>query len=242
MNEVLTMKVEIWLDFTCPYSFIGKKRFDLALEQFEKKRTVELEFKSYELAPKAKKTSAIKNIEVLMENFNKSRGEALEMMEEINWLAAEIGLDMTFDNIVHTNTFHAHRLVKYASEHNKALPLIDLLFNSYFSRNENIGERHVLQRLAEQVGLLRGEVDTLLCLNNYAKTVKLDEQLAEEIGIPAAPFFIFNEEYALSGLQPIHIYTDILNELWLEEQRQDKKSKPPSERTYCTGENCGLEK
>src|SRR5699024_12653753 len=80
-----------------------------------------------------------------------------------SWLAEEIGLNMVFDNIVHTNTFHAHRLVKYASEHNKALPLIDLLFNSYFSWNENIGESHVLQRLAEQAGLLKGEVDTLLC-------------------------------------------------------------------------------
>src|SRR5699024_8365237 len=156
--------------------------------------------------------------------------------------AEEIGLNMVFDNIVHTNTFHAHRLVKYASEHNKALPLIDLLFNSYFSWNENIGESHVLQRLAEQAGLLKGEVDTLLCLNTYAKRVKLDEQLAEEIGISTAPFFIFNEEYALSGLQPVHIFTDILNELGQEEQKLDEKSKHASERSYCTGENCDREK
>lgn len=236
------MKIEIWLDFTCPYSFIGKRRFDLALEKFEKRGTVDLEFKSFELAPNAVKNSAIKNIEVLMKNFNKSKEEALEMVEEINWLAEEIGLDMVFDNIVHTNTFHAHRLVKYASEHNKALPLIDLLFNSYFSWNENIGESHVLQRLAEQAGLLKGEVDTLLCLNNYAKRVKLDEQLAEEIGISTAPFFIFNEEYALSGLQPVHIFTDILNELGQEEQKLDEKSKHASERSYCTGENCDREK
>src|SRR5699024_11248903 len=78
------MKIEIWLDFTCPYSFIGKRRFDLALEKFEKRGTVDLEFKSFELAPNAVKNSAIKNIEVLMKNFNKSKEEALEMVEEIN--------------------------------------------------------------------------------------------------------------------------------------------------------------
>src|SRR5699024_1593909 len=152
-------------------------------------------------------------IAVLVKNFNKSTEEALVKVEQINWLAAEIGSNMVFDNVVHANTLHAHRLRKYTSEHNKELPLIDLLFTSYFSWNENIGESHVLQRLAEEAGLLKGEVDTLLCLNNYAKRVKLDEQLAEEIGISTAPFFIFNEEYALSGLQPVHIFTDILNEL-----------------------------
>src|SRR5699024_3914322 len=123
-----------------------------------------------------------------------------------------------------------------------ALPLIDLLFNSYFSWNANIGESHVLQRLAEQAGLLKGEVDTLLCLNNYANRVERDEQLADEIGIATAPFFIFNEEYALSGLQPVHTITDILNELGQEEQELDEKSNHASERSYCTGENCDREK
>src|SRR5699024_11908857 len=82
----------------------------------------------------------------------------------------------------------------------------------------------------------------LLWLNNYAKMIKLDEQLAEEIGISTAPFFIFNEEYALSGLQQVHIFTDILNELGQEEQKLDEKSKHASERSYCTGENCDREK
>src|SRR5699024_5437379 len=159
------------------------------------------------------------NIEVLMKNFNKSKEEALEMEEEINWLAEEIGLNMVFDNIVHTNTFHAHRLVKYASEHNKALPVIDLLFNSYFSWYENIGESHVLQRLAEQAGLLKGEVDTLLCLHNYAKRVELDEQLAEEMGISTTPFSIFNEEYAHFGLLPVHMFIDIIKESGQDEQK-----------------------
>src|SRR5699024_472285 len=127
----------------------------------------------------------------------------------------------------------AHRLVKYGSEHNKAWPSIDLLFNSYFSWTANIGESNVLQRLAEQAGLLRGAVDTLLCLNNYAKRVKLDERFAEAIGISTAPFFIFNEEYALSGLQPVHIFTDIVNELGQEEHTLDERSKHASERSYC---------
>src|SRR5699024_12198567 len=103
-------------------------------------------------------------------------------------------------------------------------------------------EGNDIQRLVEQSGIIKGEEDTLLCLKNYAKRVKLDEQLAEEIGISTAPFFIFNEEYALSGLQPVHIFTDILNELGQEEQKLDEKSKHASERSYCTGENCDREK
>src|SRR5699024_5988974 len=98
------MKIEIWLDFTFTYSIIGKRRFDLALEKFEKRGKVDLDFKSIELTSNDVKNSAIKNIEVLMKYFKKSREEALDMVEVINWLAEDICLDMVFDNIVHTNT------------------------------------------------------------------------------------------------------------------------------------------
>src|SRR5699024_7655692 len=133
-------------------------------------------------------------------------------------------------------------LVKYARERNKAMSLIDLVFKRYYSWNEKLGESDVLQRLDEQAGLVKGEVDKLLCLDHYGKRVKLEEQLAQEMGIDTAAFFMFNEEYALSGVQPVHIFTDILNELGQEEQILDEKSKHASERSYCTGENCDREK
>jgi len=36
------MKVEMWLDFVCPYCYLGKAKFEKALENFSDKETVEI--------------------------------------------------------------------------------------------------------------------------------------------------------------------------------------------------------
>ena len=48
------MKIEIWSDYVCPYCYMGKKRFEDALNQFEGKDSIEVVFRSFELDPQAK--------------------------------------------------------------------------------------------------------------------------------------------------------------------------------------------
>ncbi|HNI27347.1 MAG TPA: DsbA family protein, partial [Leptospiraceae bacterium] len=45
------MKVEIWSDIICPFCYIGKRRFEAALERFSGKDSVEVIWKSYMLDP-----------------------------------------------------------------------------------------------------------------------------------------------------------------------------------------------
>ena len=48
------LKVEIWADVICPWCYIGKRRFELALEQFEHLKDVDIEWKSFQLNPNSK--------------------------------------------------------------------------------------------------------------------------------------------------------------------------------------------
>jgi protein disulfide-isomerase len=43
------LKIQIWSDIMCPYCYIGKRRIEGALEQFEHKAAVEIEWKSFQL-------------------------------------------------------------------------------------------------------------------------------------------------------------------------------------------------
>ena len=43
------MKVEIWSDFMCPFCYIGKRRFESALEQFLIKIKLKWFYRSFEL-------------------------------------------------------------------------------------------------------------------------------------------------------------------------------------------------
>ena len=48
MNQLL---VEVWSDIVCPFCYIGKKNYELALSEFNFAQDIKLEFKSYMLDP-----------------------------------------------------------------------------------------------------------------------------------------------------------------------------------------------
>ncbi|MPN55395.1 hypothetical protein SDC9_203077 [bioreactor metagenome] len=45
------MKIEIWSDVMCPFCYIGKRNFETALEQFDNKDKIDVEWKSFQLDP-----------------------------------------------------------------------------------------------------------------------------------------------------------------------------------------------
>ena len=45
------MQIEIWSDIMCPFCYIGKRKFEAALSQFEGKDDIEIIWKSYQLSP-----------------------------------------------------------------------------------------------------------------------------------------------------------------------------------------------
>ena len=55
------MHVEIWSDIACPWCYVGKRRFEKALESFEHRDAVQVTWRSFELdpgAPAARGTTA----------------------------------------------------------------------------------------------------------------------------------------------------------------------------------------
>ena len=45
------MKIEIWSDVMCPFCYIGKRRFENALDQLPFKGDIEIEWKAFQLDP-----------------------------------------------------------------------------------------------------------------------------------------------------------------------------------------------
>lgn len=53
------MKIEIWSDYVCPFCYIGKRQFEIGLEQFKHKEEVEVALRSFQLDPNAKKNTGM---------------------------------------------------------------------------------------------------------------------------------------------------------------------------------------
>lgn len=208
------MKVEIWSDVMCPFCYIGKRRFESALEQFAHKDEVEIVWKSFQLNPYMK-TEPGKNInEYLAEIKGWSVEQAREMNEHVTNMASEVGLTYDFDKAVVANSFDAHRLVQLAKTQGKGDEVEEQLFAAYFTDGKNIADSAVLSGIGIAAGLDKASVEQVLNGNDYADKVQADVNEAQQLGIRGVPFFAFNNRYAVSGAQPVATFLSALEQAW----------------------------
>src|SRR5690242_4319188 len=110
----MPLTVEIWSDVVCPWCYIGKRRFEAALADFEHADEVTVLWRSFELdqgAPaRAEGTAAAR----LAAKYGMSLERAGEMQGEMTARAAAEGLDFRLDLAKGGNTFDAHRLIHLA--------------------------------------------------------------------------------------------------------------------------------
>jgi predicted DsbA family dithiol-disulfide isomerase len=110
------------------------------------------------------------------------------------------------------NTFLAHRLLAGALEEGEdedGEPVQQALqqrlgfglLSAYWARGEDIGDREVLERLAEAAGMPAARVVAALDDDLTATSVRLDERRATKLGIRAVPTFQFGRRFAVSGAQ-----------------------------------------
>ncbi len=97
--------------------------------------------------------------------------------------------------------------------------LIARLYKVYFTDGESIADHDVLTRAAVEVGMNEDEVKHLLSSSKYQKEVVADELEAQQSGITAAPFFVINNKYGISGAQPYEVFVKALKQVKEEESK-----------------------
>ncbi|MEI2463435.1 DsbA family oxidoreductase [Niallia taxi] len=237
------MKIEVWSDFVCPFCYIGKRGLEEAIAQFPGKDQVEVEFKSFELDPNAKTYSGTGINEALAKKYGMSIEEAKRANEGIGSQAAEVGLTFNFDEMKPTNTFDAHRLAKFAATVGKEKEMTEKLLASYFTESKLISDHDVLVEIAQTAGIEKEE--TLAVLNDstkYANDVRIDEALAQQMGVTGVPFFVINQKYSISGAQPTETFRRALQQVWEEEGNAPKLQDLSGGNTAaaCTDDNCEI--
>ncbi|WP_028545362.1 DsbA family oxidoreductase [Paenibacillus taiwanensis] len=215
------MKVEIWSDYMCPFCYIGKRRFEEALDQFPHKDKVEVIYRSFELDPEAARDVDYDVHTMLSKKYNMSVQEAKAMNDNITEQAKSVGLTYHFDTMVLSNSFDAHRLTHFAAQHGKMREMNEALFRAVFTDSKHIGNHDVLSDLAVSVGLERAAVAEVLGGDQFAQAARFDEQLAGRLGIRAVPFFVLNEKYGISGAQPTEAFAEQLLKAWNESAAQE---------------------
>lgn len=204
------MKVEIWSDIMCPFCYIGKRKFELALKQFNGASDIEIEWKSFQLSPDLKTQPGKTIHQFLSEHKGMSVSQAKAMNDKMAFTAKQVGLEYNLDASVVANSFNAHRFSHLAKKRGVQDQAEEKLFAAYFTEGKNMDDVLTLMELGSQVGLDKGEVKAVLESDAYAEEVRNDIAEAQQLGIRGVPFFVFDRKYAVSGAQETQVFLETL--------------------------------
>jgi predicted DsbA family dithiol-disulfide isomerase len=210
------MKIEIWSDVMCPFCYIGKRRFEDALQQFANKDEIEIEWKSFQLNPDMKTDTSISISQYLANAKGWTLEYAQQMNDHVSGMAAEVGLTYNMKNAVVANSFNAHRFSHLAKQHGLGDAAEEQLFKAYFTDSKNIDDTDTLVELGTAIGLDGDEVKQTLAGDTYADDVKHDIAEAQHLGIRGVPFFVMNTKYAVSGAQAVPVFTETIEKAFSE--------------------------
>ena len=210
------MKVNIWSDVRCPFCYIGKRKFEQALEKFEHKDQVEVVWKSFQLDPQLKTQPSTDIYDYFSEMKGMPREQAVGMFEHVTSVAREVGLDFNLAGSVLANSFNAHRLIQYAKYKGLGNEIEEELFRIHFMDGGNIDDLQVLLEAGKAIGLEEPALNEVLSTDAFSDEVKLDELAAQQIGVRGVPFFVFDDKYGVSGAQSPDLFLQTLEKAWAE--------------------------
>ena len=211
------MKIEIWSDIACPFCYLGKRKFDLALAQFSGKADVEIEWKTFLLNPDLTSDPSVSIFQYLSEKKGFPEEQARQMMAHITESGNAVGLDYHFDKVILANTMKAHQLLHEAREQGFQHQMEERLFEAHFVEGKNIDDVNMLVDLASEVGLETTALDIKILTGEYSQQIDSDVNLAQQFGVRGVPFFVFDRKYAVSGAQEMETFLATLNQV--EEER-----------------------
>jgi predicted DsbA family dithiol-disulfide isomerase len=206
--------VEIWSDLVCPWCYIGKRRFEQALRDFEHADDIEVVWRSFELDPSAPADgTSVDLVAHLATKYGTDRTGAEAMLERVTENAAGEGLEYHLEIARRGSSFDGHRLLHAAKAQGKQQEMGERLFRAYFTEGVAIADRHELQRLAAEVGVDASALDDL---TTYADDVRADVAAARELEISGVPFFAVDRRYGVSGAQDPAVILNALRQAWTE--------------------------
>jgi predicted DsbA family dithiol-disulfide isomerase len=234
------MNVEIWSDIACPWCYIGRRRFEKALNQFEHHDQVEVIWRSFQLDPVAPREYKGTINDMLAEKKGIDHRQAEALHAHVTALAAQEGLDYRFDRVRPGNSFDAHRLLHLAAHHNLQSEMKERLQQGYFTDGLSFSDPDTLVQMAVEVGLDADETRQVLETDAYADGVYADQRRARMIGISGVPFFLFDERYAVSGAQRTELFLSALERTWADSHPVIELVGVDQHAGLCDDENCAV--
>ncbi|MFW2333626.1 DsbA family oxidoreductase [Ilumatobacter sp.] len=209
------IRVEIWSDVVCPWCYIGKRRFESAVEQLDGEIELDVVYRPYQLDPTASPGTSQPVIEAYAKKFG-GPDQARAIIERVTQEAAGEGVEFRMDRALRANTLLAHRLLWLAElpgSPTDQSALKERLLQAYFIDGLDIGDPEVLADCAAEVGFPRQDVVDFLESGGGRAEVAAYLDQAIDSGISAVPTFVVNGQWAIPGAQDADTFVNVIRRL-----------------------------
>ena len=141
------MRVDIWSDVICPWCYVGKARFEKALDSFGHRDEVEVVYHSFELDPSCPGTPRVQPCDAEQEVRHVAcRGARPDESRSAAWRGPK-GSASTRERPV-GNTFDVHRVLHLGLDRGVQHELLGAVNEAYFAQARDVFDRDVLTEVA----------------------------------------------------------------------------------------------
>jgi predicted DsbA family dithiol-disulfide isomerase len=205
------MRIDIYSDTVCPWCYLGKRRFELAVAarpQYEPRVT----WRPFELNPDLP-AEGVDRAAYLAGRLGAPERVA-EADAELKRQGEASGIGFRFDLIERVpNTRRSHLLMAHAARCGLQTAVMDRVMRAYFEEGGDIGDIEVLVRLGVEAGLSEYETRSALILRAGQDGVVAAERHAAVLGITGVPTFVFDGQYTISGAQEVGTLARVLDQV-----------------------------
>lgn len=207
------LRIDIVSDVVCPWCIIGFKQLEEALSRLRGEVEAEIHWHPFELNPRMPPEGQELR-EHMGQKYGTNRQQSDAARERLTSVGESLGFSFNFyEGQRIYNTFSAHQLLKWAEQHGKQSELEMALFESYFSREENVGDEATLVSVAARVGLDPVNAAAVLEDGRYATDVREHQRFWLSKGIQAVPSFILAGRFLIPGAQEPDVFVAAIEKL-----------------------------
>ena len=210
-----TLKIDFVSDIACPWCAVGLYALETALDRLQGEVAVDLHFQPFELNPHMAPGGQDLG-EHLTEKYGSTPAQQAQIRETIAARGAEVGFQFAPGGRGRVyNTFDAHRLLTWAEDQGEGAQrrLKKALLTAYQGRAECIEDHAVLLQAVQDAGLDPVLAREVLDSGAFADQVRAVEKLYQQSGIHSVPAVIVNDQYLISGGQPVEVFEQSLRQI-----------------------------
>lgn len=204
------LKIDLFTDTVCPWCLVGSVRLDQAIAKLPSDVEVDVENHPFYLDPDTPPEGHVV-ADMLRAKYGREPRELWARVEG-EARASGIGLDLSQQPRSYP-TAKGHTLVRLARVKGTQHALANAIAEEYFLRHRQINDDEVLADIASRFGYARDEALQVLADADELGTTHDLAIAAAQQGINGVPFFVFNQQFAMSGCQPQQVFDQVLQQV-----------------------------